>query len=233
MTALTSKLRSFRDQGRALGYFTVLNAALFRRLARCGIHVNLVTLGDDDPNIAEPVLDPGYTTRPVALGELWPWVGVREGLDAEFLERAIERDDRCVGNFHHDELVGYGFVTRRGAPMTAQIDVAIDDWLVYRYKGWTHPDHRRKYLSHARGRVNRRLFPLREGMRTVSIVAVHNLASKIHHADVHPVHVGYCGYLRLFGRDHPFTTRGARRYGFRLERRPPRAEPGSAAPGPR
>jgi len=233
MTALTTRLRSLRDQGRSVGYLSVIHAALFRRLSALGLHVNLVDLGDDDPTIAEPRLPPGYTTRPVPIEELWQWVGVREGLNADFLRRAMERGDRCVGNFHHDELVGYGFVTRRGAPMTDQLDVAIDDWLIYRYKGWTHPEHRRKHLSHARGRVNRRLLPMQEGMRTVSIVAVHNLASKLTHADVHPVHVGYCGYVRLFGREYPFTTRGARRHGFRLERRRPGPADGSAAQAPR
>ncbi len=194
-----------------------------RRLEPFGFHLYLVELGDDDPNIAFPALPPGYCTRPVELQELWAWVGEVDGLSAEFLRGAIARGDRCVGNFHHGRLVGYGFVARRLAPVTEQIEVVVDDRLVYRYKGWTHPDHRRKHLSHARGRINRRLFPLRDGMRTVDYVAVHNLASRHKHADVHPVRLGYCGFVRLSGREYPFTARVPRRFGFRLRRRRPAA----------
>ena len=222
MTAGTprSRVREILAGWREVGIATALHAAVFRRLARLGLHLNVVELGDDDPTIAHPELPPGYTTRPVPLEELWDWVGRVPDLDADFLDRAIARGDRCVGNFFGDELVGFGFVTRSRAPVTDQIDVVIDDWLVYRYKGWTHPDHRRKHLSHARGRINRTLFPMGPGMRTVSYVAVHNLASKLHHADVRPVRLGYCGHLRLFGRDYPFTGRVPRRFGFRFERRP-------------
>ena len=44
-------------------------------------------------------------------------------------------------------------------------------------------------------------------------------AKKLKHADVHPERLGYCGYVRLFGREYPFTQRAPRRAGFRLVRR--------------
>jgi hypothetical protein len=205
---------------RQYGWFEVFYTAIMGRLARIGFHLFQVELGDDRPDIAKPQLPLGYATRAVDLEELRPWVSKEGyGLSDEFVRGAIARGDRCVANFFHDQLVGYGFVTQVGAPVTDQLEVVIDDRLIYRYKGWTHPDHRRKHLSHARGRLNRQLFPLTNGRRTIDYVAVHNLASKLKHADVHPEWLGYCGYVRLFGREYPFTQRAPRRSGFRLVRR--------------
>jgi len=201
------------------GFIEIAYSAIMGRLARFGFHLFLVELGDDSPGIAFPELDPGYTARAADLEELWPWVGKDYGLSEDFLRGAIARGDHCVANFFNGELVGYGFVTKVGAPVTDQLEVVIDDRLIYRYKGWTHPDHRRKHLSHARGRLNRQFFPLTDGRRTVDYVAVHNLASKLKHPDIHPVRLGYCGFVRLFGCEHPFTQRVPRRFGFRLARR--------------
>jgi hypothetical protein len=210
-----------QQRARDYGFAQVAYAAIMSRLARLGFQLFLVELGDDRPDIAMPRLSPGYTAQPIDLEALRPWVG-REGYDlsAAFLQGAIQRGDRCVANFYHGELVGYGFVTCVGAPATRQLQVAIDDRLVYRYKGWTHPDHRRKHLSHARGRLNRQFFPLTDGRRTVAFVDVANLAAKLKHADIHPVRLGYCGYVRICGREFPFTQRVPRRFGFRLVRSP-------------
>lgn len=205
---------------RDYGFAQIAHGAIMSRLARLGFQLFVVELGDDRPDIAMPRLAPGYTARAIDLEELRPWVG-REGygLTEAFLQGAIQRGDRCVANFYHGELVGYGFVTCVGAPATSQLQVAIDDRLVYRYKGWTHPGHRRKHLSHARGRLNRQFFPLTDGRRTVAFVDVANLPAKLKHADIHPVRLGYCGYVRIGGREFPFTQRGPRRFGFRLVRR--------------
>lgn len=203
------------------GWVEIAYGAIMRRFARLGFHLFVVELGDDNPDIAMPVLPPGYTARATDLDELWRWVDQPDnGLSAEFLRGAIARGDRCVANFFNGELVGYGFVTKVGAPATRQLDVVIDDRLIYRYKGWTHPDHRRRHLSHARGRLNRQFFPLTGGRRTADFVAVDNRASKLKHADVHPTRLGYCGFVKLLGHELPFTTLGPRRFGFRLARRP-------------
>ncbi len=212
---LGAKHKLIRDHG----FVEIAYAAIMGRLARLGFHLFIVELGDDNPQIAFPQLDPEYTARATDLEELWPWVGKVYGLSEGFLHAAIARGDHCVANFFNGELVGYGFVSKVGAPVTDQLEVVIGDRLIYRYKGWTHPDHRRKHLSHARGRLNRQFFALTGGRRTVDYVAAHNLASKLKHADIHTERLGYCGYVRLFGREYPFTQAGPRRFGFRLARR--------------
>lgn len=209
-------LQRVREFGWSRGLYASLMTALKRYL---GLHLFLVELGDDRRDIASIELDPGYTTRPVSPLELLPWADrPGYGLSRTFLEQAAAQDARAVANFHHDELVGYGFVARHRAPVTDQIDVVVDDRLVYRYKAWTHPEHRRRHLSHARGRINRTLFPLAPGQRTVSYVETHNYASKLHREDIRPVPVGHAGFIRLLGREMPFTLAGPKRAGFRLAR---------------
>lgn len=195
-----------------------LYEAVMSRAEKAGFHLFLVELGDDNPDIPMPELPAGYSTQVVSPESLLDYVGPEYDLSEEFLRGAISRGDRCVANYYFGKLVGYGFVTRERAPVTGQVQVVVDHRLVYRYKGWTHPEHRRKHLSHARGRINSRVFPLQPGQRMVSYVATHNFASKLKHRDVHPVRIGFCGYVRLFGREYPFTHRIPRRFGFRLEK---------------
>lgn len=213
---MTPRFERVREFGLWRGLYASVMSALKRAI---GLNLFLVELGDDRSELAMPDLEPGYTTRTVTPDELLPWADKPGyGLSRQFLEQASRQGARAVANFHHSELVGYGFVARHRAPVTPQIDVAVDRRLVYRFKGWTHPDHRRKHLSHARGRLNKSLFPLAADQRTVSYVETHNYASKLHRSDVHPEPVGHCGFVRLFGREVPFTLPGARRVGFRLVR---------------
>lgn len=209
-------LQRIRDFGLARGLHSYLMVTLKRFT---GLNLFLVQLGDDRTDLAMPELEPGYTTRAVEPAELLPWADrPGYGLATSFLEQAQAQGALAVANFHHGELVGYGFVARERAPVTEQIDVSVEDRLVYRYKAWTHPEHRRKHLSHARGRLNKTLFPLKAGGRTVSYVETHNYASRLNRADVRPESVGHCGYFRWFGREWPFTLPGPKRAGFRLIR---------------
>lgn len=196
-----------------------LYAPLLRFLARTGTRVLLVQLGDPNPNIAFPDLAPGYSAEPKEPLDLLPWAKPEFGLQETFLRSASKRGDRCVANFFEGSLVGYGFVTRSCAPVTEQVDVKIGPALQYRYKGWTHPEHRRKHLSHARGRLNSRLFPNQARQRMVSYVEAHNFASRLTHAAVHPTFLGLCLIVRVFGREFPINSPAARRAGFELFRR--------------
>ena len=186
-------------------------------LNRAGVRLYLVQRGGGR-DAAMPELALGYTVEKSDPERLRPWAETTPGLSHEFLDAASARGDRCVANFFRGELVGYGFVASAWAPVTRQLRVEIDQALFYRYKGWTHPEHRRQYLSHARGRLNSALFPDSDPSRMVSYVDTHNYASKLHHAEIHPVHLGYAGYVTLFGRQIPFTTPGCRARGFQLSR---------------
>ena len=184
-----------------------------------GLNLFLVQYGDDKSKVAPPTLEEGYTTRTCTPEQLKQWASSEVGLPISFLDDAQKRGDRCVANFFHDDLVGYVFVAKSNAPLTNQLEVAIDNRLVYRYKAWTHPNHRRKHLSMARGRLNKTLFPLQPGQRTIAYVATTNFPSRLVRPEIHPQAVGYSGYFKLAGREIPFNTPGTRRAGFKVQRR--------------
>ncbi len=198
-----------------------LYAPVLNMLARHGTRVMLVRLGNPDSTIAFPELPPGYSAEAKSPLDLMPWAG-KPGfnLDADFLQQASERGDRCVANFYHRELVGYGFVTRSHAAVTDQVGVIVSNGIQYRYKGWTHPEHRRKYLSHARGRLNSCLYRDDPQPRMVSYVDAQNFPSRLTHADVHQSSLGVCLIVRLFGREIPINSQRAKRAGFKLVRMP-------------
>ena len=197
------------------------------RLSRLGTRVLIVSLGDPNPNIQAPELPEGYLVEKVTPEALLDYVDDHNGLSREFLDTAQARGDRAVANFyqapsHYEspkQLVGYGFVTTCYAPVTDQVAVKIDANLRYRYKGWTHEKHRRKYLSHARGRLNSTLFPMEDGCRMVSYADVHNYASRLNRKDVKPTDIGWCLICRLFGRDLIYTSKPVRKVGFQLVKR--------------
>ncbi|MEM7099662.1 MAG: hypothetical protein AAF541_15455 [Pseudomonadota bacterium] len=180
----------------------------------------VVNLGDPNQSIAMPELPNGYSTVTLTPRELIPWACEANDLSETFLKSAHRRGDRCVANFldrdGQKQLVGYGFVTTSTAPLTDGVHVKIGPHLRYRYKGWTHPEHRRLYLSHARGRLNQSLFPMDQGQRMVSYIDFHNYPSRFNHAAVKPEEVGYCAIMRWFGSTHCFTSPGARKHGFEL-----------------
>jgi len=183
-----------------------------------GLRLFLVQLGDDTSKVEAPQLPEGYRTVACTPADLLDWTEHEYGLSKDFLSESIVRGDRCVANFFHDKLVGYVFVTRSTAPLSGQLEVSIDDRLVYRYKAWTHQDHRRKHLSMARGRLNKTLFPLNPGQRTVSYVDTTNFPSRLVRPEIHPRAIGYSGYVVIAGREIPFNTPGVKAHGFRIQR---------------
>lgn len=183
-----------------------------------GLRLFLVQLGDDFSTVKTPTLEPGYRTLACEPKDLLQWIDNECGLSAEFLHAAIERGDRCVANYFHNKLVGYVFVARRQAPLSGQLEVRLSNRLIYRYKAWTHPNHRRKHLSMARGRLNKTLFPLEPGQRTVAYVDTTNFASKLVRPEIQPEKIGYCGYVVLAGREIAFNGAGPVRHGFKLQR---------------
>jgi len=182
-----------------------------------GLHLFRVELGDDRLDISPPELAPGYETKIADPLDLLKWATTETGLTSAFLQSSAKRGDRCVINVFNEQLVGYGFIAQSRAPVTDQIEVRVSSKLIYRYKGWTHPEHRRKHLSHARGRLNKQLFFVKGGSHTVSYVETHNHAARANHPDVHPRLIGYCGFIRFAGREYPFNL-CIRTHGFCMVR---------------
>ncbi len=192
-----------------------------------GFHLHHVTLTAGRPDLSYrkiPRIAPGYTVRWGTKQDFIPFIGRIPDLDQQFVDEAFARGDECTVAFHGDELVSFGFVSRTWARVTPQLRIDVPAGFRYGYKSWTHPDHRRQSLASARYRLER----MRSGFfeeRSLGYVETSNYASLLHgyrHPSDRTLWFGYIGWITVFGRQIPFSTRTARWLGVRLTRRSPR-----------
>ncbi len=212
-----SRYQRMRDQARLWGWGRLLYWVLMTVVSKLGLRVHRVAANPLNPERPPVVLAEGYTTRYVEFDELARYVDSNEGLDDDFISMAGGRGDRCIGNFYHGELVGYAFYATERARVTPQLDVLVPKGFRYGYKGWTHPDHRRKKLNKARAQLN---WP-NPGI-PIWYIETHNFQSLLttfRYPAERPVRMGYIGWFTIAGREFPFSTRVARRVGLRLVRR--------------
>ncbi len=219
------KLTNFRQRQREWGWRRALHWELMHALSKLGIRVHYVNVGADLREIVgeeQPLVSPEYNTRIAHLTDLAPHVGRVPGLSRDFLETAFERGDVCIANFHGDVLVGFSFSSYVRARVNDQLDVMVPDGFRYGYKGWTDPEHRRQNLSRMRGYTRRTCVPADHQQRTISYVETHNYASLLHSyrkPSLRSLRMGFCGWVTLFGRQIPFSSRRARWIGFEFVRK--------------
>jgi hypothetical protein len=60
-------IQEFRQDAKQFGLALAGYVAAMRQLERLGLHLFLVTLGDDNPELEMPKLPPGYRVCPVPL----------------------------------------------------------------------------------------------------------------------------------------------------------------------
>ncbi len=219
-----SKIENARGRWREWGLKRALYWELMRLLSMVGIRLHYVKVGSDMLQILgeEPIESPaGYDTRVVELAELLAYARSPD-LTVQFLEQAFGRGDVCAANFFEGQLVGFSFTGYTRARASDQLDVLIPAGFRYGYKAWTHPDHRRQNLSRLRGYVRRQTLPFERMQRSISFVETHNYASLLHsyrHPRERALHMGFCGWITLFGRQIPFNSRRTRWVGFEMIRR--------------
>ncbi len=104
MNAPGDAFARFRQHTRDYGWLPALNIpfmSLMRRLI--GLRLFRVSLNDSDTDDSSiPPVPEGYYSRPLPIEELEPWVGVIEGLDRGWYERAVSERHLCMANFFHD-----------------------------------------------------------------------------------------------------------------------------------
>jgi hypothetical protein len=140
-----------------------------------------------------------------------------EELDPEFLKQSAERGDICIASFFGEELAGFSFSSTSRAPVTSQLEVIVPSGFRYGFKSWTHPNHRRKKLSLGRTEAK----GLRE-LISIYYIETHNYPSLLRpyrYPSDRRVHMGYVGWIELFGNRYPFATRRAKWIGFELVRK--------------
>lgn len=220
-----SWLDRFRGRVRAWGPWRALHWQVKHLLARfLGLRVHYVRIGADRADLRDPAppqVPSGYVTKLGRKEDFVPFLGRVPRLDAAFLERAFRRDDECSLTLYEGELVSFSFSTRQRARVTDQLDVLVPPGFRYAYKSWTHPEHRRRNLSNMgrwlRATQARRPF----AERSIWYVETHNYASLLHgvrHPNEWSIKMGYVGWITLFGRQIPFTSRKAKQLGFEFVR---------------
>ena len=140
------------------------------------------------------------------------------GMPEDFLAEALSKGDECFGFLDGERLAAYGwysFTPTRIDPADLLLRFGGD--YVYMYKGFTHPRYRGQRL-HAIGMTMALREYLSKGRKgLVSYVESNNFDSlkschRMGYAEFGSVYV-----MKLLGRYFTYSSRGCRRFGFRVE----------------
>jgi len=221
-----SKLQEFNKRKTQWGLRRALYWELMHSLRLVfGFRIHYLSIGNSIHDIYYANL-PEYTnkyetvlTKPEAL---LPYVDTIPDFSREFIQTAMDNGDECTANFYNGALVGIGFTSRARTEVSDQIDLLVPEGFRYGYKGWTHPDHRQSSLARLRGRIaiEQREFPYYE--RSIWYIETHNYASLLHRFQPpreRNLRVGIIGWFSFFGKEIPFNSRNAKRYGIEMVRK--------------
>ncbi len=140
-------------------------------------------------------------------------------LRVDFVDAALARGDVCVAAFHGNDIVAYVWRSFSTAPHGDGLWVRVDHPYWYTYKSFTRPDFRGRRLNGVLTLYGDHVCRDRGCEHGVGFIDVGNRASLRASLRIGTRVVGYAGYLRLFGRSHPFRTPGVRAHTFRFYRR--------------
>jgi hypothetical protein len=166
-----------------------------------------------------PQLATGYETRvATTIQEVAPWINGVEGFTNKLVSDAFTNGDIAAINLFQGALVGYGFTSTVRTSVTEQIDALLPAECRYGYAAYTEPKHRNQRLAQARwlARIEATRPPAAE--KSVAYIATDNFASlAMYYQDgTRPTYHGLVGYWRWQGREYPFNSLAARRFGFRF-----------------
>lgn len=137
-------------------------------------------------------------------------------LDRRQAASALRRGDVCIGVSENGFPVGYVWYAYRAAPHTDKLWVEFQRGLGYAYKAFIRPDYRGRGIAaelYARGAE---LCPKKTTHSGVSFIALGNDPSLRAAERAGWRRVGYAGYASFFRGALPFSTAGAKRFGFRF-----------------
>ncbi len=221
-----SKLQEFKKRSGQWGLRRCLYWELMNLLKIVfGIRIHYLYVGNsirDTYYAALSKISDNHITKKIAPEELLPWVDSVAELDADFLQTATINGDTCFANFIEGNLAGFDFISRTRTIVSDQLDILIPEGFRYEYKGWTHPDHRRSQLARLRARamLENEDRPYHE--RSIWYVETHNYSSLLHGfrpPRERDFRVGLMGWFCFFGKEIPFNSRNAKRYGVEFVRK--------------
>ena len=140
------------------------------------------------------------------------------GMSERFVEEALSKGDECFGFLERGTLASYGWYSSRPTRIDPpDLRLRFSGEYVYMYKGFTHPRSRGQRL-HAIGMTLALREYLSRGRRgLVSYVESNNFDSlkscrRMGYAEFGSVYV-----IQISGRYLAHSSRGCRRFGFRVE----------------
>jgi len=127
---------------------------------------------------------------------------------------SFDRGDFCIATFHGDEIVGHTFYSRH--PTVVRDDLAFEfpSTFVYAFASRTAPSQRGKKLESDRWKASQQVIRELTGENAprifyIDVLNYESLAAN-QRPGVNNRHVGYAGYVRLFGRWLCFRSPGCR-----------------------
>ncbi|HEX2199904.1 MAG TPA: hypothetical protein VHG88_14960 [Burkholderiales bacterium] len=160
---------------------------------------------------------PALTLRALREPELLAWCSDPDlELRPEQVRAALARGDVCLGALDGAKLVGYVWLAFDPAPHTGGVHVDFHPAGRYSYKKFVRPAYRGRRVAHALNALADAPVFRRDRQFTLSFVHLKNRASLRSARRSGSQPVGYAALLRCGRRLLPFSSPGARRYGFRF-----------------
>ena len=211
-----SKLETLTRKIRRHGVLAALYEAVVRALATVADFRILrgVFVGFPDPAF----LDCPYAGRLLGEAELRAFArDPANEMSAAFLDEALGRGDQCYAIVDGERLAAYGWYAFGSTPIGLPgVRLHYGSGYVYMYKGFTHDQYRGKRL-HAIGMTRALQHYLARGYRgIVSYVESTNFDSLKSCFRMGYSVFGTVYLVKVAGRWLSFSTRGCRRYEFRI-----------------
>jgi hypothetical protein len=135
-------------------------------------------------------------------------------MDPEWLSSALARGDYCVGTIIDGQLVSYAWRSFSDVPHTDKIWVRVGPNSSYNYKSYTLPAFRGQHIGERRKYCGNKPLQRRGINNKQSFIASTNYSSLAGTRRGNSKHLGYAGYLHLFGKIFLFHSPGVKKERF-------------------
>mgnify|MGYP000873082228 CR=1 FL=1 len=132
----------------------------------------------------------------------------------EMLSSALARGDYCVGTIIDGQLVSYAWRSFSDVPHTDKIWVRVGPNSSYNYKSYTLPAFRGQHIGERRKYCGNKPLQRRGINNKQSFIASTNYSSLAGTRRGNSKHLGYAGYLHLFGKIFLFHSPGVKKERF-------------------
>ena len=127
-------------------------------------------------------------------------------LNAEFVDKALERGDICLAAFRNEQMVSWVWRSFSTAPHEDGLWVRVEKPYWYTYKTYTHRDFRGRRLTGLLTLYGDEFCRGSGYQRGVGFIETHNYASMRANLRLGTQVVGFAGYVRLLGKTYPFRS---------------------------